>query len=44
MFTLEILPEESLCFLGLEKAFGATLMPHRNGTDGFFFTLFSHKG
>ena len=44
MFTLEILPEETLCFLGLEKAFGATLMPHRNGTDGFFFTLFSHKG
>lgn len=44
MFTLEILPEETLCFLGLEKAFGATLMPHRNGTGWFFLYAFFSQG
>lgn len=42
-FAPALLPEETLRFLGLEEASGATLMPHHNGTDGFFFALFARK-
>ena len=43
-FMPAVFPKETLRFLDLDDGFSATLMPHRNGTDGFFFALFSRRG
>lgn len=37
-------PAQVRRFLGGQEGGMATLMPHRNGTDGFFFALFSRQG
>ena len=42
-FSAAILPEETSRFLGLDGVSSATLMPHRNGSDGFYFALFSRS-
>ncbi|MDD3193276.1 MAG: 16S rRNA (cytosine(967)-C(5))-methyltransferase RsmB [Oscillospiraceae bacterium] len=39
-FSAAPLPEQAARFLGAPGASCVTLMPHRNGTDGFFLALF----
>ena len=38
-----VLPQKVLAFLGEEERTEVTLMPHKNGTDGFYFALFLRK-
>ncbi len=40
-FSAAHLPEEVSRFLGADGLSSATLMPHRNGSDGFYFALFA---
>lgn len=42
-FSAAPLPEETSRFLGLDGLSSATLMPHRNGSDGFYFALFARS-
>ena len=42
-FEPAVLPQKVLAFLGEEERTEVTLMPHKNGTDGFYFALFLRK-
>lgn len=42
-FSAAPFPKETACFLGLDGQSSATLMPHRNGGDGFYFALFARS-
>lgn len=42
-FSAVSLPKETSRFLGLEGVSSATLMPHRNDSDGFYFALFARS-
>ena len=39
-FTAEVFPKNVLDYLGEEALTEITLMPHKHGTDGFYFALF----